>query len=211
MERAVKNPPMRRSGMGSAQHNQSNLGAETAPEDLTAATRIVSHLIRLGADGRCDLRGAALARADLSGADFHGVRLCGANLERARFDGGCLRNANFDRCLVRSASFVGADLRGATFRGADLFTAGGDALRMSLRWVVQMNAYRDHPDLRTEFERQLLSVRTDFRHADLRGVDFSQISHWEFALVVPSIYNATTRWPDGFAPPMEIGTGSTQT
>lgn len=150
-------------------------------------------------------RSADLTDADLGGAKLNGAMLTeaalrGANLARAQLDGVTVVNVDFSRAdltdsTLRDANAAGSRWVGAVMDGADLRGAnmiGADLTNASLRWA----------DLRG----------TDLSWTTLTDVDFGantqSCARWFGDVDEPreecrsdaAIYDATTVWPEGFAP-----------
>ena len=150
-------------------------GADLSYSNLRGA--VMRHTNLVGADLRgADLTGADLGHADLNEANLEGANLTDAklgyaDLSRARLSKAILVRADLDVATVR------ADLRRADLRFASLFNA--DLAPANLRGANLRGATLKYATL-----RGATLQGTDFRAAQLEGVNFSHAT-----------YNWFTRWP----------------
>ncbi|MGW6378159.1 pentapeptide repeat-containing protein [Rhodococcus sp. NPDC055112] len=145
-----------------------------------------------------DLRGANLSGANLSGAflsdaDLRGANLRGANLRRAHLTDADLtdvdlRGANLSGAHMSGANLTDANLTGADLRGANLSAnlSGANLSGANLSGANLLDAFLSGADL-TDAD---LCV-------DLFGADLTEIH-----------YSSSTKWPDGFSPPLPTPPGS---
>lgn len=125
-----------------------------------------------------DLAGERLVGADLRAANLYAGRLAGADLSASVFVSATLAAADLSR-----ASLAGADLRAANLRGANL--AGADLTSADLRGALLIGA-----DL----------ANANLTDADLAGANLAA-AHLDGVTLTDARYDASTRWPHGFAPP----------
>jgi len=122
-----------------------------------------------------EMKGAEMQGADLRGAEMQGAnlgiaQLQGADLERAELQGAYLGLAQLQGAYLGFAQLQGASLGGARMQGANLY--GAEMQGANLRHAQLQGA-----DLRAASLWQArLDERTDLSLADLRGIDFSQIT-----------------------------------
>jgi uncharacterized protein YjbI with pentapeptide repeats len=184
-----------------------------APQDLHG--KDLSHKeMKNEALNRADLSGANLQSTDLTnatmqGAILRGADLQGANLTTADLSEADLRGANLKQAKLQDAKFVKANLE-----GDDVYLANGvrrDEETIHKQQRALENAGADiavlaqHNGYITFKEANLRGAKlhgsldgADFRRADLRGANFADITDPGKAKWRGAIYDATTRWPDGF-------------
>jgi hypothetical protein len=115
-----------------------------------------------------------LGGADLDGGSLRGANLGGANLGGANLGGVDLRGANLGGVDLRGANLTDAELGGAELRGAHL---GGAYLSGAQMYGANL-------------------CRADLGGVDLRGADLTD------AILTGAYWDAATRWPEGFTPPV---------
>ena len=133
------------------------------------------------------LSGARLAGARLERAAMPGVTLAGADLTRANLSGAGLAGANFAEAVLDGANLEMADLAGALLPNARLNRADAALARFggsSLAGAELVEADLTDADL----------SRTDLRGTKLSG------ARLDGARLDGAVWDATTQWPEGFAP-----------
>ena len=139
-----------------------------------------------------DLAGIDLEAADLTFVDFDESDLRGANLRNAN-----LRNSDLSEANLAGAVLTGADLREVQMAFADL--SGSDMRNVNASGVVPYDGLTvvvgmfgvnlRGADLRGADLSGVSVLAADLREADLRGADLRG-----------AIYDAETRFPEGFDP-----------
>lgn len=141
---------------------------------------------------RSDLAGIDLESVDLTFVYLDGSDLRGANLRDAN-----LRNSSLSEANLAGAVLVGADLREVQMALADL--SGSDMRDVVALAVVPIDGVRRVVDM----------FGVNLRGADLRGADLSGVSilaadlreaDLQGANLRGAIYDAETRFPEGFDP-----------
>ncbi len=140
---------------------------------------------------REDLRGANFRDAIASECNFEGLDLTDAdfrdaNLKYARFRNSTLTRAKFQGALFESMSFQYAKMDGANLEEQKDFDC---SQVLTLRSANLKGA---------QIEGQ--PENTDFREADLRDADLSQVTYFPNARWKGAIYNSRTIWMKGFDP-----------
>ena len=126
------------------------------------------------------LSGAEFERADLRGLTMARAKLCAASLMYAQ-----LRDAELMFADLKGSRLGSSDLRNANLSFSDLENAVlglADLENASLGRCSLRAAHLEGANLRDAF----------LEHAELEGVHLEQ-----------AIYNAKTRWPEGYVPPSE--------
>ena len=160
------------------------------------------------------LRGADLRRADLQRADLRDATLYEANLQGTKLDGAELYRANIRGADLRESTVEFANLRGVIHdrhtiwaplepsAQPDIFepptpglTPGADLRQRDLSGLILDKADLVDADLRDADLRDAVLHGVNLMGADLRGANL------EGALLMDILYNAQTRWPDGFEAP----------
>lgn len=121
---------------------------------------------------RQNLSGLRLSYADFRMAELEGAMVQFADLTHADFSFANLAGADFGASDLRNATFNTTDLSGVDFFEADLRGAKFDAIFHRVRLL----------------------------HADLRGVDLSNVS-FQGTSVDDICHDESTKWPPGVAPP----------
>ena len=127
-----------------------------------------------------DLAGSTLWNFDFAGADLTGAMLTGTNLEWASLEDTTLEGADLSHADLSHARLKRADLTGADLRGADLSVA-------DLTEAVLAGA---------DLSGAVLGA------TDLTGADLSD-AILEGATLVGVVWDASTRWPQGYEPPAQ--------
>ena len=143
---------------------------------------------------RCDFQGANLARARLSSAHFD--MLCNLNdaiLEQAQMQHVTIDTASMQRVNLRAADLADCVLHQVTLTEAVLVDAC--LQRAKLMLCNMEGANLSGADLQSA-SLPFVSLRgTDLRGAVLLNADLAGTS------LAGAVYDGTTQWPDGFAPP----------
>ena len=188
-------------------------GAVAAPQDLHGKDLRDRELENENLD-RANLSDANLQGAKLTNATMKGANLKGANLERAHLatadlSGADLRGANLKQATLEDAKFIKAILSGTDVYLAYGFKADEDATKKNLRMLddarVNSSVLAEHNGTLTFKEADLRKSKfhgsldgVDFRRADLRGADLSDVREARKAKWKGSIYDSATRWPAAF-------------
>lgn len=166
-----------------------------------------------GADLRCaGLRWAVLQGANFASADLAGGVLFEADLGGANFTDANLFTANFAETNLSGANLAGAYLFGAQFNGAKL--NGANLFGSDLRMASMDNTDLSNCDLRSanlditsitpmELERIYVLMEEIFGDGDIRNMPLSEWPTYglETANFTNILWDETTMWPEGFAPP----------
>ena len=163
---------------------------------------------------RADLSGANLENANLTNATMKGATLRDADLESANLtmadlSEADLRGANLKQATLQDAKFVKANLEGDEVYLAYGFKQDEETIRKTQRALENAGAdisiLAQHNGYITFKEANLRGAKihgslddVDFRRADLRGANLSDVTEPDKAKWRGSIYNSTTRWPNGF-------------
>lgn len=162
---------------------------------------------------KCRLRKCDLAEIDLSHADLSNTEMYEANLTRTNLTFACLDGANLGRADIADANLFRATLVSTNLHEAQLPRA--DLTRATLRTVLLSGANLAGAKLhRTALDG------AELKNADLTGANLTAArligadltgaklidanliaAHLTDAKLDGILYNAATRWPEGFAPP----------
>ncbi len=186
----LRGADLTRASLGGADLRRAHLeGAQLGGADLRETQLEGAVFTEALLDGvnlqRADLRGALLDRARLIGAHLDGANLADTRLRGARLERSSLEGADLRAADLRGARLGGASLNGADLRGANL--EEGSLRGARLRKARLGDARLGGADLRGANVQD-----ADLAGADLVGAD-----------CMGAIYNAATRWPQGFEPPMD--------
>lgn len=187
---------------------------QEAPADIQAALDVIkTYAVLPDPTLRVKLQSACLAHAFLHNAQFTGAILAGVNLTGAVLTVSQLHGADLEGALLQSAQavetiFTEANLTGANFTGANLASAdltGADLENANLTDTELSGANLTNADLEnanltgaTLWNVNLTGAR--LRDTNLKGADLTD-ADLDGADLTGVVYDAQTRWPDGFTPP----------
>lgn len=149
-----------------------------------------------------DLRGVVLRHGQLDGANLAGAWLNDADLAGSHLLGTNLVKAQLPRANLCGVELDYADLTGANLEGANL--GGANLHHATLRFARLRSALLRDANLT---DANLFSA--DLEKADLWGADVQRARLWNGhlpgadlsdALLVGSLFNSGTEWPDAYDP-----------
>ena len=164
-----------------------------------------------------DLHEVSLYDADLTNADLTNANLTGADLHGAVLSGAVLRGANLQGAKLRAVDMSNADLTDADLRDARLNRGGRGGSGKSPRRPTSLKRARltranlSGADLRRVDLHSADLTDATLVGANLRGVGLHLASLYGAdltgadltgAVLSGATYNAKTRWPVGFEPPV---------
>jgi uncharacterized protein YjbI with pentapeptide repeats len=153
------------------------------------------------------LSGANLEETNLVGADLEGANLKGAHLHFAKLDGANLAGADLTDADLTWATLSGAILSGANLTRADFQRAWLNGVTFSSGEFQRVKGVTEQYSALPQLTDTNLSV-ADLTAANLAGVDLRGIRGGSASLgLTPGglqdiYYDASTKWPNGFRPPL---------
>jgi uncharacterized protein YjbI with pentapeptide repeats len=170
------------------------------PTDVQAALSVLGRR-KVSHDGPeagdLDLARTDLRRAQLADANLQGANLRDANLQRAWLARAKLQGANLSDVNLLAAHLIGANLEHALLVGADLELATLIGANLKRAGLFRANLQR------AGLTRANLEG-ADLDGANLEGATLGQANLHGAGLIganlQDALYNAATRWPEGFKP-----------
>ena len=140
-----------------------------------------------------------LQNANLRWANFWKTEFEKANLQKANFESANLQEADLFMANLQNALLIESDMQGANLRKANLMDADLTEAKLQRARLLSANlkdAFLQGADL-TDANLQ----NADLTNADLDGADLRRAKGIIAKQVSDAIWDATTKWPEGFSPP----------